>query len=65
MKLFNRKRHAVKNWHARAMVIDPNKTKITIVKTKLRNKSPYGSTKKTLYNKYPQFKRLRLRDLTA
>jgi hypothetical protein len=31
MRLFRRKSHSVKNWHARAMTIDPKKTKITIV----------------------------------
>jgi hypothetical protein len=33
MRLFSRKGHAVKNWHARAMLIDPNKTKLTLIKT--------------------------------
>ena len=46
MKLFKRKRHAVKNWHARAMVIDPNKTKITIVKTKTKKQIPLWVYKK-------------------
>jgi len=31
MKLFRRKGHAVKNWHARALIIDPKKTKLTII----------------------------------
>jgi hypothetical protein len=47
MRLFNRKRYAVKNWHARAMVIDPNKTKITIVKTKTEKQIPLW-----VYRKY-------------
>jgi hypothetical protein len=33
MRLFSRKEHAVKNWHARALMIDPKKTKLTLIKT--------------------------------
>jgi hypothetical protein len=53
MKLFNRKRHAVKNWHARAMVIDPNKTKITIVKTKTKKQIPLWVYKKYAPHQIP------------
>ena len=47
MALFRRKRHAVKNWHSRALIINPNKTKITIVKTKTRKPIPLW-----VYRKY-------------
>ena len=33
MRLFRRKGRAVKNWHARALLIDPKKTKLTLIKT--------------------------------
>ena len=33
MRLFSRKGCAVKNWHARALMIDPNKTKLTLIRT--------------------------------
>jgi hypothetical protein len=33
MRLFRRKGHAVKKWHERAMMIDPKKTKLTIIST--------------------------------
>jgi hypothetical protein len=33
MRLFSRKECAVKNWHARALMIDPKKTKLTLLKT--------------------------------
>jgi hypothetical protein len=33
MRLFNRKGRAVKNWHARALIIDPKKTKLTLIRT--------------------------------
>ncbi len=31
MKLFGRKRNAVKKWHERALMIDPRKTKLTFL----------------------------------
>jgi hypothetical protein len=31
VKFFNRKKHGIKNWHARAMMIDPKKTHLIIV----------------------------------
>ncbi|MBN1358712.1 hypothetical protein JW988_08085 [Candidatus Bathyarchaeota archaeon] len=46
MRLFRRKGHAVKNWHARALIIDPNRTKITIVKTKTEKQIPLWVYKK-------------------
>ncbi len=46
MRLFRRKRNAVKNWHARALMIDPNKTRITIVKTKTAKHVPLWVYKK-------------------
>ena len=46
MKLFRRKGRAVKNWHERALTIDPNKTKITIVKTKTEKQIPLWVYKK-------------------
>ena len=33
MRLFSKKGHAVKNWHTRALLIDPKKTKLTLIKT--------------------------------
>jgi hypothetical protein len=33
MRLFNRKGRAVKNWHSRALIIDPKKTKLTLIRT--------------------------------
>jgi hypothetical protein len=33
MRLFSKKGLAVKNWHARALLIDPKKTKLTLIKT--------------------------------
>lgn len=33
MRLFSRKGRAVKNWHARALMIDPKKTKLTLIRT--------------------------------
>jgi hypothetical protein len=31
MRLFSRKRNAVKKWHERALMIDPRKTKLTFL----------------------------------
>jgi hypothetical protein len=47
MRLFLRKGHAVKNWHARALMINPSKTRITIVKTKKEKQVPLW-----VYRKY-------------
>jgi hypothetical protein len=47
MRLFRRKGRAVKNWHARALAIDPKKTKITIVRTKKGKQFPLW-----VYRKY-------------
>ena len=47
MRLFRRKGCAVKNWHARALLIDPNKTRITIVRTKTAKQIPLW-----VYRKY-------------
>ena len=33
MRLFSKKGHAVKNWHTRALLIDPKKTKLTLIRT--------------------------------
>lgn len=33
MRLFSRKGRAVKNWHARALIIDPKETKLTLIRT--------------------------------
>jgi hypothetical protein len=33
MKLFSRKAQAMKNWHARALMIDPKRTKLTLIST--------------------------------
>jgi len=37
---FRRKRRAVKNWHAQALMVDPNKTRIITVKTKTVKQIP-------------------------
>jgi hypothetical protein len=47
MRLFRRKKCAVKNWHARALMIDPNKTRITIVIAKTTKQVPLW-----VYRKY-------------
>jgi len=46
MRLFRKKSRAVKNWHARALMIDPNKTRITIVRTKKGKQLPLWVYKK-------------------
>jgi len=33
MRLFSKKGRAVKNWHARAMLIDTRRTKLTLIST--------------------------------
>jgi len=47
MRLFRRKSSAVKKWHTRALMIDPNKTRITIVKSKKEKTIPLW-----VYRKY-------------
>ena len=46
MRFFRRKGSAVKKWHARALIIDPNKTRITIVQTKTTKHVPIWVYKK-------------------
>jgi hypothetical protein len=46
MRLFSRKGRAVKNWHARALLIDPNKTKLTLIKTHAVKQVPLWVYKK-------------------
>ena len=33
MRFFSKKGRAVKNWHARALLIDPKRTKLTLIST--------------------------------
>jgi hypothetical protein len=40
MRLFRRKGRAVKNWHSRALMIDPKKTKLTLVSKKATKQVP-------------------------
>jgi hypothetical protein len=40
MRLFRRKSRAVKNWHARALTIDPKKTKLTIISKNVPKRVP-------------------------
>ena len=46
MRLFRRKRHAVKNWHSRALIIDPKKTKLTLISKKATRQVPAWVYKK-------------------
>jgi hypothetical protein len=46
MKFFRRKGRAVKNWHERAMLINPSTTRITIVKSKTEKQIPLWVYKK-------------------
>jgi len=46
MRLFSRKGCAVKNWHARALLIDPNKTKLTLIRTNNYKQVPLWVYKK-------------------
>jgi hypothetical protein len=46
MRLFRRKSRAVKNWHARALTIDPKKTKITIIGKNVAKQVPVWVYKK-------------------
>jgi len=50
MELFRRKSRAVKNWHARALMIDPKKTKLTIISKKTPKKVPLWVYKNMLHN---------------
>ena len=47
MRLFNRKGRAVKNWHSRALIIDPKKTKLTLIRTHKAKQLPLW-----VYRKY-------------
>jgi hypothetical protein len=40
MRLFRRKGHAVKNWHSRALLIDPKKTRLTLISKKATKQVP-------------------------
>ena len=46
MRLFSKKGHAVKNWHTRALLIDPKKTKLTLIKTQEVKQVPLWVYKK-------------------
>jgi hypothetical protein len=46
MRFFRRKGRAVKNWHARALLIDPKKTKLTIISEKATKQIPAWVYKK-------------------
>jgi hypothetical protein len=46
MKLFHRKGRAVKNWHSRALTIDPKKTKLTLISKKATKQVPAWVYKK-------------------
>jgi hypothetical protein len=46
MRLFSRKGRAVKNWHARALIIDPKKTKLTLIRTHAAKQFPSWVYKK-------------------
>ena len=54
MRLFHRKSRAVKNWHARALTIDPNKTKLTIIHKKVPAQVPAWVYKKYAPQHLPQ-----------
>jgi hypothetical protein len=49
MRLFRRKGHAVKNWHSRALIIDPKKTRLTLITKKATKQVPAW-----IYKKYVQ-----------
>ncbi len=46
MRLFRKKGQAVRKWHERAMMIDPKKTKLTIVRSKGVKNVPAWAYKK-------------------
>jgi hypothetical protein len=46
MRLFRRKGHAVKNWHSRALMIDPKKTRLTLISKKATKQVPAWVYKK-------------------
>jgi hypothetical protein len=46
MKFFRKKGRAVKNWHERALLINPSTTRITIVKSKTEKQIPLWVYKK-------------------
>jgi len=41
-RLFKKKFEAVHNWHSRAMLINPNRTKITIVNTTASSQNDFA-----------------------
>ncbi len=47
MRLFSKKGRAVKNWHTRALMIDPKKTKLTLIRTQEAKQLPLW-----VYRKY-------------
>ena len=53
MRLFRRKSHAVKNWHSRALTIDPRKTKLTIINKKRTKQVPPWVYKKYVPQSFP------------
>jgi hypothetical protein len=48
MRLFRRKGRAVKNWHSRALLIDPKKTKLTLTSKTATKQVPAWVYKKYL-----------------
>jgi hypothetical protein len=48
VRFFRRKGRAVKNWHSRALMIDPKKTKLTLVSKKATKQVPPWVYKKYL-----------------
>ena len=43
MKFFRKKGQAVKNWHMRALMIDPKKTKLLLIRKKVTKQPCLGS----------------------
>ena len=42
VKFFRKKGQAVKNWHVRALMIDPKKTKLVLIRKKVTKQSSLG-----------------------
>jgi len=42
VKFFRKKGQAVKNWHVRALMIDPKKTKLVLIRKKVTKQSKLG-----------------------
>ena len=42
MRFFRKKGQAVKNWHVRALMIDPKKTKLVLIRKKMPKQSDLG-----------------------